>query len=79
MSVSQHDRDQLARIGEYKTQSHSDVLREHLKRTIPERLLRSWSLYQAGRKQMRAGIRGDDPSPFYERARRLGHYRIQDS
>ncbi|MGH7896076.1 MAG: hypothetical protein ACREQL_15495 [Candidatus Binatia bacterium] len=45
-------------------------------RTLPvgERLRRSWALYLAGRGAAHGAESGDDPSPFYERARRLGLY-----
>jgi len=43
-------------------------------RLAAERLSRSWALYVAHRTTADFARRDDDPSPFYDRARKLGLY-----
>lgn len=75
MSVSEKDKKYFERIGAAKAESHAEATREHLARTLDERLARSWEIYLANRDVARDLERVDDPSPFYERARKLGLYR----
>ena len=74
MGVSERDRDQMRRIGEYKAASHAEAQARHLALPLSERLLRSWQLSEQCGGTVRAD-RADDPTPFYERARALGLYR----
>lgn len=73
MAVSGRDREHMRKLGEAKAQSHRDALAEHLALSLGERLERSWRLYLAFRDP-NAPPRDDDPTPFYDRARRLGMY-----
>ena len=73
MDVSDRDRDHMRKLGEAKAESHRDALAEHLALSLSERLERSWQLYLAFRDP-NAPPRDDDPTPFYDRARRLGMY-----
>ena len=75
MRVSDKDKKYFERIGAAKAESHAEAARTHLARTLDERLARSWELYFANRDVVRDRERDDDPSPFYERARKLGLYR----
>jgi len=65
----------MRRIGTYKAESHAEAKARHLALPLSERLRRSWALYLAGRKAAQPADRDDDPTPLYERARRLGLYR----
>jgi hypothetical protein len=73
MSISDREREYMRRIGAAKAASHADATARHRALPLDERLRRSWELYLRGRAT--AHIRDDDPTPFYERARRLGLYR----
>lgn len=73
MTVSRHDRDVMSRIGEHKRASHTAAAEEHRALAIEERLDRSWELYLLHRDSV-AGETHDDPTPFYERARKLRLY-----
>lgn len=73
--VSDRDREYMRRIGAYKEASHLEASEQHLALSIGERLARSWALYLAFRSSASTDRRDDDPSQFYERARRLGLYR----
>lgn len=72
MGVSEHDRAFMARVASYKAESHAEAQARHLALPLDERLQRSWELYLAGRAAAAIREHGDDPSPFYERARALG-------
>jgi len=74
MAVSDRDREHMRRIGEAKAASHDEAAVRHRTLPVGERLRRSWALYLARRDAAHVAERGDDPSPFYERARRLGLY-----
>jgi hypothetical protein len=63
----------MARIGACKSESHAAAPERHLALPLTERLARSRALYEAHRESLTE--RGDDPSPFYARARALGLYR----
>lgn len=73
VTVSDRDRDYMRRLGEFQAQGHAAALAAHLALPPSERLARSVALM----RQFIASVpaRNDDPTPFYERARRLGHYR----
>ena len=73
VSASQGDRDYLRRLGEYKAEQHGAALAAHLALSPTERLARSVALMR--RWWSAARPRQDDPTPFYDRARRLGLYR----
>lgn len=73
VAVSDREREHLRRIGELKARSHADALAEHLALPLAERLARSVALMR--RFLASTPPREDDPSPFYERAKRLGLYR----
>ena len=73
MTVSERERDHLRRLGSYKAESHGAALSAHLALSPAERLARSVALM---RRFFSTTARGhDDPSPFFDRARRLGLYR----
>ena len=72
--VNERDREYMRRIGAYKNESHAEAQARHLALPLAERLRRSWALYEAHRST-RSGDPGDDPTPFYDRARALGLYR----
>ncbi len=65
----------MRRLGSYKDASHAEALAQHRALPLAERLARSWALYLAGRGQVADERRDDDPSRFYELARRRGLYR----
>jgi hypothetical protein len=65
----------MRRIAAYKAESHAEATARHRALPLGERLQRSWALYLAGRGEAQPADRDDDPTPFYERARRLGLYR----
>jgi primosomal protein N'' len=73
VTVSDRDRDYLRRLGALKAQSHHDATTAHLARSLAERLAASVALMLRHLPTTRPRV--DDPSPFYERARRLGLYR----
>ncbi len=73
MAVSERDRDYMRRLGELKARAHADALAAHLALPLAERLAKSVALMN--RFLSTTGPRHDDPSPFYDRARRLGLYR----
>jgi hypothetical protein len=75
MPVSERDREVMRRIGEAKAVSHREAAARHRALPVADRLGRSWALYVAGRASRTAKPREDDPTPFYDRARRLGLYR----
>jgi hypothetical protein len=77
MTVSGSDRRFMERIGRYKAASHVSATARHLALPVAERLQRSWDLYRSYRSASTTRNRRDDPSPFYERARRLGLYSSQ--
>ena len=54
---------------------HAQAAADHLALSLDERLARSWALYCANRDAVNVAAREDDPSAFYERARKLGLYR----
>ena len=64
----------MRRIGEFKATSHADAAAAHRRLPLAERLRRSWDLYLQHRSTSGAGF-GDDPTPFYEKARARGLYR----
>lgn len=74
MAVSEHDRDQMSRIGRYQAESNSKMLAEHLSHSLSDRLERSWRLYLEGSGV--ATSKRDDSSvaDFYDRAHALGLY-----
>ena len=73
VKVSERERDYLRRLGAHKAQAHAVATASHLALSLAERLVRSMSLMLQFRAS--ASVGPDDPSPFYERARRLGLYR----
>lgn len=75
MAVSDRDKQYFARIGLLKDESHATAARAHQLLSLDERLSASWALYLAHRAMADLTRRDDDPSPFYDRARKLGLYR----
>jgi hypothetical protein len=73
MAVSEHDRAFMERIGEIKRSLHDSERSAHLSLPFGERLERSWALFLAYRSRL-GDEPGEDPTPFYERARALGLY-----
>lgn len=71
MGVSERDREQFRRIGEYKDATHREAMAEHLALSLAERLARSWALYVRFRTES-PDRSEDDPAQLYARARRLG-------
>lgn len=71
--VSDRDREYLRRLGELQDEEHAAAVEAHLALSLDERLARSVSLMQ--RFLGSVSPSADDPTPFYERARRLGLYR----
>jgi hypothetical protein len=74
MAVSDRDRRHFERIGSAKAASHAEATERHRALTLEQRLHESWQLYLRHRDEVDVSKRDDDPSPFYERARRLGLY-----
>jgi hypothetical protein len=74
MAASRAERDFMRRIGRFKAASHAEAAARHRALPLRERLRRSWHLHLAGRSRARAVDHDDDPSRFYELARRLGLY-----
>jgi len=72
--VSERDRAYMRRIAVYKADSHAEAKARHLALPLGERLRRSCALYLAGREVARPTDRDDDPTHFYERARKRGLY-----
>jgi hypothetical protein len=75
MAVSRRDREHMRRIGEAKAASHAEAAQRHRALPLEERLRRSLELWLARGDRARGAGRDDDPSPFYDRARRLGLYK----
>jgi len=74
MAASADDRRFMERIGRYKEASHSGAAARHLAQPVAGRLQSSWDLFLTYRSAPTVRTRHDDPSPFYERARKLGLY-----
>ncbi len=73
VAVSDAEREHLRLIGELKARAHAEALAEHLALPLDARLARSVALMR--RFLATTPPRADDPSPFYDRARRQGLYR----
>jgi hypothetical protein len=71
--ASERDKQYLAHLGELKAQTHASAAAAHRALPLDERLARSMALMRRFLPTVRAVP--DDPSRFYEIARRLGHYR----
>ncbi|HUH03449.1 MAG TPA: hypothetical protein VML75_15740 [Kofleriaceae bacterium] len=75
MRVTKRDREHMRRLGEAEAEAHSDRRAEHLALDLPERLRRSLALASQFWRTANRAARHDDPTPLYDRARRLGLYR----
>jgi hypothetical protein len=75
MAVSEWDREYMRRLGRYKADSHREALEAHLARSGRERLEVAFAMMLAGPAFPGMMAREDDPTPLYDRARRLGLYR----
>lgn len=75
MVASDRDKAYFERIGAIKDALHQETTQRHRSLPLSERLTRSWALYLTHRSQKGLAQRDDDPSPFYDRARRLGLYK----
>ena len=75
--VTERDRDYMRRLGEWKAEGNAERLRQHLAQSGRERLEKSlrMSFEYRDDERMRRHMEEDDPSPLYERAKRLGLYR----
>jgi hypothetical protein len=69
--ASEWDQSYMRRLGRYKHESHEQARLEHLARSGRERIVYSVAMTLAG-TYWRQPEADDDPSPLYERARRLG-------
>ena len=74
MALTDRDRDYMRRLGEFEAEGHAAALRDHLSLSIDERLRRSLLLYRQFIGHVHTGLRDDDPSQFYDHARRLALY-----
>jgi hypothetical protein len=72
MPVSEREQQYMHRIGVLKAGSHEEARTQHRSLPLDERLRQSWRLFLSLRPAANLHNRHDDPSPFYERARRLG-------
>lgn len=70
--VSEWDREYMKRLGRLQEESHAEQLAAHLAVSGSERLRAAIEMALAGPYYERD--KPDDPSPLYERARRLGLY-----
>lgn len=75
MRVSDRDREYMRRLGEAEAEAHDQRLAEHLALDLAGRLRRSMALARQFWRSANHDKRHDDPTPFYDRARRLGLYR----
>lgn len=73
VAPADRERAYLERLGSYKRESHEAAHAAHLALPPAARLERSLALMRRGPGVARPRV--DDPSPFFERARRLGLYR----
>ncbi len=73
VAVTDHDRDYMRRLGEFQAAGHAAATAAHLAKSVAERLAASVALMQRSLSSNRS--RHDDPTPLYDRARRLGLYR----
>jgi hypothetical protein len=64
----------MRRLGVYKETSHAEAAARHRALPLAERLARSWALFVAGRLQVVDDRSDDDPTRFYDLARRRGLY-----
>jgi hypothetical protein len=73
--ASEHDREHFRKIGRWKAESHREAFERHMALSLEERLVFSlgWTLRELPGSKW--GRDEDDPSRFYDRARRLGLYR----
>jgi len=74
MAVSAHDREYFRRLGALQAEGSAERLARHRALSVEDRLRRSLALSAAAMGVARRDRRDDDPTPFYERARRLGLY-----
>ena len=73
VAVSDREREHMRRLGEYKSQGHGAATAAHLALSREDRLARSVALMRRFFSLPRQ--RQDDPTPLFDRARRLGLYR----
>ena len=71
MIVTERDRSYLDRLGHYEAEIRRERIAAHLTLPIEERLRRSLAMYRCFRESARQ-TEPEDPTPLYERARRLG-------
>lgn len=72
--ASERDREYMRRLGKYVEEANEAAREEWLKLPGAERIVRSQELSRRyrTRERVEAALAKDDPSPLYERARRLG-------
>ena len=74
--ASEHDREYMRRIGRIHEEIEQEELAEHVSRAPRERMVAALALMLQGPYfEPRNPRDADDPSQFYERAKRLGLYR----
>ncbi len=75
MPVSSRDRDYMRRLGEFQAQGAENRERAHRALSLSARLEQSMGFCRRFFSTANLAAREDDPTPFYDRARRLGLYR----
>ncbi len=73
--MSSKDLDYMRRLGEFEAGGAEERQCAYDKLSISERLANSMELYRRFRSSANLEARVDDPTLFYDRARRLGLYR----
>lgn len=75
MVVSAKEREHMQRLGAYQREGAADRQSEHERLPLGERIERSLTFSISFLDSANLAARLDDPTPLYERARRLGLYR----
>ncbi len=75
MTVSERDFDYMRRLGRFQEEGRKKRAAYHASLSLEERLARSLELSRAFLSRARVEARHDDPTPSYDRARKLGFYR----
>ncbi len=75
MTVSERDLEYMRRLGRFQAEGRRKRAQYHAGLSPRERLAHSLEMSLLYLSRTRVEIRQDDPTPFYDRARRLGLYR----
>lgn len=72
--ATEREKEHMRRIGQYVAEANEERLRLHLALPMRERLAASLALSQRFRSDaaIQEHLQHDDPSPLYDRARKLG-------